>query len=345
MTTPIKQKENGEFYLLKKPKGWDSEYADNLINYLNLISPLFNKAKEKSEFEFACTFIAFRGLQEPGWDPFENTIDIFEKIGSIKISDEVSKINLFLWVYGHIIEASEPYEIFANFLRIIDGQRYSIYNFPDKDRGKYKAPQFPADKIETLTELAEKVNMKDCLIPINDIFNKELRNGIFHSDYSLHQGGLRIHRNNRELSRAETHTLINKSLAYFQAIKFLYYKAISDYKSPVTIALPAEFNTPTGIVRVRKGYGLIGIRDNWSSEQLAQGRIPFSIGKYKWHELEILKHDHTVDLLPEDTTQKLWERYSKLYKWVPNFLRSSLNKLYKKKLNALQEKLIMSARH
>lgn len=342
MKDPIKQRDTGEFYLPKKPKTWDKEYAESFIKYLNLIFPVFKQAKEKSEFEFICTLIAFRGLQDPGWDPFENTIEIFEKINSVKTPDEISKINLYIWVYGHIIEASEPYEMLANLLRIIDGQRYSTTNFPDKDRGRHKVPQFPAAKIDALTTLAEKVNMQDCLIPINEIYDRELRNGIFHSDYSIYAGGLRIQKGYRELTRAETHTLINKSLGYFEAFKYLFNKSVSDYKEPIRIPMPAEFNIQTGIVRVRKGHGVIGVRDGWTREELAQGRSPLSLGKYKLHELEITKLDHTVDLFPEDTTQKLYDLYYKLYKWTPKFLRGRLNKWYKKKLKATEEKLIRS---
>lgn len=342
MKNPIIQNANGKFRFYKTPKNWNTDYATNLIRYLNLINPLFDKAKKKSQFEFISTLIAFRGLEDPGWDPFENTIEIFESIGKLKVKGEVQKINLFLWVYGHIIEASEPYEIFANFFRIIDGRRYSITNFPDKNRGKHKVPQFPPEKIEILTEIANKVNMADCLIPIKEIYDRDLRNGIFHSDYSIYDGGVRVHRNYKELNRDQTYLLINKALAYFEAIKYLYKKSISDYTEPIEIDLPKGFHSKKGIVMVRKGYGVIGVKDNWKKEQLTQGLIPFRIGKFKWHELKILERDQTISFLPYDKTQDVWDTYKRLRKLTPKFLRKHLNDWYDKKIKETEKKIIIN---
>ncbi len=341
MKDPLKLNNDGVFEFHKQPKNWNSDYSQNLIRYLNLIYPLFSKAKDSSDFEFISTLIAFRGLQDPGWDPFDNTIDIFESIGSLKMKGESQKINLHLWMYGHIIEASEPYEILSNFLRIVDGHRYNPFtNFPDKDRGKYKIPQFPAEKIDILTELAEKVDMADCLIPISEIFDKDLRNGIFHSDYSIYNGGVRVHRNYKELNRDQTYILLNKSLAYFEAIKYLYKKSISDYNEPMEIDLPDGFSSDKGIVMVRKGYGVIGLKDNFSKEELNRGRIPFRLGKFKWHELEILKKDQTISFMPIDKTQTVWKQYDRFRKLTPKAIRKYWNYWYSWKLKKTQNQLI-----
>lgn len=48
-----------------------------------------------------------------------------------KIRDFETQRYLFLWLYGHIIEASEPYEIAANLITIIDGERFNINNFKE----------------------------------------------------------------------------------------------------------------------------------------------------------------------------------------------------------------------
>lgn len=71
--TEIKQNSDGKFELIGSAKNWDSSYAENLTKYINLIHPLFKKAKETSEFEFISSLIAVRRLQEPGWNTFDNT--------------------------------------------------------------------------------------------------------------------------------------------------------------------------------------------------------------------------------------------------------------------------------
>jgi hypothetical protein len=73
---------NGEFTFKSLSKNTSKDFADNLIRYLNFIYPLFEKAKEKSDFEFICTLLHVRGIQE-SLDTFENTITIFDSINQI----------------------------------------------------------------------------------------------------------------------------------------------------------------------------------------------------------------------------------------------------------------------
>ncbi len=284
------------------------------------------------------SLLGIRGLQGPGWDTFENTIQIFDSISPLKIKDEFSKINLHLWVYGHIIEASEPYELYANFLRIIDGQRYANNNFPDKDRGKCKVHQFPIEKIETLNKLASNYNLQNCLIPLNEIFDKDLRNSIFHSDYSIYKGCLRIRKPLKGFSRTETYDLINRSMAYFQALKFLFEKSISDYKEPKDISLPDEFGAKMGKVIVRKNYGVVGLCDN--IDILPQGALPFRVGKFKDYEIVMLNQNNRLYLLPEDKTEIAWKQYNRLYTICPKILRKYLNTWNFKRINRIKNKLI-----
>jgi hypothetical protein len=340
---PIAINENGEFHFKIKTKGWNSDYAVSLIKYLNLLHPAFSKAKNRSDFEFITTLLGFRGMQDAGWDPFENTITIFNNISTLKPKDEQTKINLFLWVYGHIIEASEPYEILANFFRIINGERFSINNFPDIDRGKYQVPMFPAQKIDRLQELAEKINMQECLVPIKEIFNRQLRNGIFHSDYSIYKGGVRIKKDYLKLNADETYMILNKALAYIEAFKFLYNKSISDYKRSIEIPLPEGFFSPKGVVMVRKNHGVVGLKDNWTKEQLSLGCMPFRLSKLKLHERLILDIDPTIADFPVDKTESLHDLYIKLRSWVPKPFKHLVDSWYNKELKSTQKRLISEA--
>jgi hypothetical protein len=334
----IIQDKRGLFVLTGSTKKWDSFYSKKLLEYINLLFPIFDKAKNVSEFEFIFSLLGFRGLQGPGWDTFDNTIQFFDSIESIKIKDEFSKINFHLWVYGHIIEASEPYELYANFFRIIDGERYTINNFPDKDRGKHKVPQFPVEKIEALNEIALKLGLQDCLIPLNEVFDKDLRNSIFHSDYSIYKGSIRTRKPIKEFSRNETYDILNKGVAYFQALKFLYEKSISDYKEPKDVILPIDFNAPTGKIIVRKNFGVVGLCDD--IDILPIGAPPFRVGKFKDYEIEILNKNKRLYILPEDKIEKAFKTYNQLYSICPKFLRKYLNNWNHRRVNNIKYKLI-----
>ena len=59
---------------------WNSIHRESLLKYLNCLDPLFEKAKTTSEFEFMCTLLRVEGIKSAGWDPWENTVDVFDNI-------------------------------------------------------------------------------------------------------------------------------------------------------------------------------------------------------------------------------------------------------------------------
>jgi hypothetical protein len=293
-----------------------------LLNYINSFSPLFDKAKIKSEFEFILTLLRFRGLQDPGWDPWENTIKTFNNLMRLlkRIKEFETKRHLSLWLYCHIVEASEPYEIIANLINIIDDGRFKISNFPDKQRGNYKIPQYPSEKINKLVKMSEKINMSDSVFPFKDIFDKELRNAISHSDYSLYKGEVRINKKDLKIYKhEEIQALINKAIAYFDAIKFLISLHIHSYQKPKVIPVHSEFSQDPqekAITIIRKDYGLVGIKDNWTEEELKRGKIPFRIGRFHKYELELLNKDQFLTILPKDKIKRI----NNILKILPKFI-------------------------
>jgi hypothetical protein len=337
----LKLNEKGQHEITYVSKSTNKDFTSHLIEYLNKLKPLFDKAKESNEFEYACSLIGFKGLSDPGWDTFDNTVEIFDSVNRLKnkTKDSFTKLNLFLWVYGHIIEASRPYELYANLLRIIDGKSYIINNFPDKVRGNHTVPQFPIEKIEHLEELATKVKMESVLDPVKDIFDKNLRNSIFHSDYSIYQKEIRAY---KRFSSDETYLILNKALAYFESFKILYFQAIKDYSESKLVELPSRFSFKNGALIVRKDHGLIGFKDNHTKEQLKAGALPFRMGTFKYHELEILKRDSTVCNMPIDITQKYIDLYNKYINLIPRFLEKPINRIFRKMIRNIQIYLIVN---
>ena len=52
------------------------------------------------------------------------------------------------------------------------------------------------------------------------------------------------------------------------------------------------------MVIVREGYGATGLKDSWSTDQLAAGKIPFRLGHFYRDEVEALDKDHALAKLP-----------------------------------------------
>lgn len=310
--------------------GWNAAYKKELLNALNSFGPVFSAAKQKSEFEFISALLRVRGVIGPGWDPWENTVEVVEKMqGLHEKADYESSVHLLLWIYGHIVEASEPYEILMNMLGIAGGGRWLIKNFQDRTfkNGK-KNPLSPSEKIEILRTRAKQVGQSAGMAPLNGLVDKNLRNAIFHSDYSTHNGNVRISQPSKEYSRDEIYSMANHAIAYFEAIKFLIKTARAEYKKPKVVSVPVQFSgdrDEQAITMVREGEGLIGIKDNWTAEEIQKGKIPFRFGRFHQYELKMLAQDETIVKFPVSRVH----RANRLLKYLPKFVSVPLAKKLK----------------
>lgn len=295
--------ENGTIIPYKVPHDINETYLEAVTRYLNYLEPLFEKAREKSEVQFIITLLHFRGMESEGWDPYENSLRIYEVIQDTiqKSKNSDLRINLSLWLYGHIVEASEPYEVIANLLNIIDGGAFITNNFPKKQIGNRLRSLYPREKIEILEVKANKVGIPEVVVPIKDIYDSELRNAVFHSDYAVYEGGVRLRNPDKEYSHKKTLEIINKSFAYHEVMKNLLSASRASYTEPVVIEDASSISDDPECkitVIMRKGHGVIGFRDSWTDEEIKMGKIPFYLGRRYAYEKRYI--DKRIALLPRD---------------------------------------------
>jgi len=228
-------------------------------------------------------------------------------------------------LYGHIVEASEPYEILANLINVCEGGRFHVNNFPNKVGGKYRIPQSPSEKIDKLEEMASKIDMCNCVFPLKDVFDRDLRNAIFHSDYSLYEGEVRIRKPRKLYSHDEIMEIMNKGLAYFNAFVSIFNAYVRSYDEPKVIGVHKDFGghpNEEAVTIIRKGHGLAGIKDNWTREELKRGHIPFRIGRFSRYETKLLKENRLLATLPASRT----ERINKILRILPKFISKRIAK-------------------
>jgi hypothetical protein len=72
--------DDGKLTTNNLPKKWNTSYSESVVNYLNKLEPLFDKAQEKSEFDFILTLLRFRGIQSAGHDPYENSVETIDAL-------------------------------------------------------------------------------------------------------------------------------------------------------------------------------------------------------------------------------------------------------------------------
>ena len=289
-------------------------HREALERYLNAFDCAFVAAAGCSEFEFIqSAILRVRGLQGPGWDPYQTTIRAIDAL--VKIHEGIEKNNaegarhLRLWIYGHIVEAAEPYEILANLIDVALGGRFLVSRFPNRGRtATYSGrPQTPGEKIAQIEAAAEAAGIPQVAIPLREVWDRELRNAVFHADYSFHGPELRLFDPVRVYPIEDELRLVNRALAYHEALKALIDEHRASYTEPRQIPVPPGYSDdPDEIatIMVKDGRGVIGLKDSWTREQLVAGKVPFCLGRFTPRDAALRIQDPTLARFPAEDREE-----------------------------------------
>jgi len=319
---------------MNKEKKWEVKnkkinlfLKKKIIEYLDCIDPLFMKAKNINEFDFICAIVDIKENLEAGWDPWEEILNIFYFFSKLikKVKYYEYTVYIMLWMYGLAVEASFPYKLIANLMNIILGFRYNLDPF-NYSRGKNKKIIYPNEKLKFLTKISKKISMDNCMFPFYETFDKDLRNAIFHADFTVYKGEVRINLGNSSkkiYSQEEMQKIINKTIAFLVTFENIisYYK--QSYESPKIIDTPSEAgfdDNEKAVTILRSGEGLIGLKDTFTNEEVKNGKIPWHFGKFRKYEVEILKHNHGNNILPKDRFKKV----DTIIKYCPQLFKKKL---------------------
>jgi hypothetical protein len=238
-------------------------YVEALPRYLTMFDPAFTCAHDRCEFEFLLSLFRVRGVQGPGWDPYETTLRAIPAL--VKVHEQIKELeparHLQLWIYGHILEASEPYELLMNLIHVANGGRFGIDRFPPRSSGR---PLSPGEKIDEIKKASYAAGIPEVAAPLIEIWNRDFRNAIFHADYTLHGGEVRTVRPTNVYAHDQVMTLVNRAIAYHDALAGLYRVHIESYSESKIIKVSPGFSEDPeehAIVIVREGYGAVGLKD------------------------------------------------------------------------------------
>lgn len=187
-------------------------YAEAMPRYLTIFDEIFTTAKRMNELEFLFCLFRVKGVENAGWDPYQTTLESMPALldGANTIQNDTAARHLQLWIYGYIVGASDPYEMIANLLEVARGRHYAWNsNFPAIKSG---APQSPGNKIRGIEELGIAAKLPNAAIPLKEVWHRELRNAVFHSDYIIYGSEVRILNPSRTFSDDEVLTLVNRAL-------------------------------------------------------------------------------------------------------------------------------------
>lgn len=127
---------------------------------LVVLKPLFVKAQATDEVEFGCSLLRIRGIEDAGWDPLVESNALIKQILSFIQAplDERLKVWLLLFLYCHVTEMDDLYNIIGNLLRVCRGEKYNIIPFDGKLHPSGKPADTPYTKVIRLAEWANGID-------------------------------------------------------------------------------------------------------------------------------------------------------------------------------------------
>lgn len=174
-------------------------YMDfSTVNPPTLIRTLFERTKAADEFEFCSTLLRLRGIEDAGWDPQHESLELSHQLMSLQNAplEQDFKLRLALFLYCHLTEMSDIYNIPANMFHIISGGRYSMIPFNIGLQQGQNPSTSPSGKVRKLKVLAEALNMQELGEVFEEMIVKEVRNAFYHSDYILTNESFNIRHGN-----------------------------------------------------------------------------------------------------------------------------------------------------
>src|SRR4029077_1889393 len=199
---------------------------------------------------------------------------------------ERTRARLALISYCHATEMDFPYWLLTNLLRLRLGQKYNMNPFRDLEKtiGKKGVPRLkpatPLQKIRRVTELVEGAKLPDVGTALEEIYDNVIRNAVYHSDYTLHRGELRLLGNPRYSKKQGCFTgvveldelveIINNAFAFYSALLTLYERArtlLGDFKNAF---LPFDPHYKGLLELVFESSKLIGFRAYWPNGTLSE---------------------------------------------------------------------------
>lgn len=255
-------------------------YIEAVPRYFRSFERLFSRAQEASEFEFILALLRVKDEEGADWDPYETTPDAFARIGAIvrTTSDFRTRRHLELWLYGHMLEATEPHGLIANMLTIASGGRYSPQPFPPKlSKGGAAVDLTPGERIRRIVNLSKEVGLPDTSLPLTESWDRLLRNAVFHSDYVLTGGEVRLTKPPRLYTNDDWQRLLNRAAAYHESLTRVHAAFVGSYVTPRLIDASPEFGGGKAQVLVAEGYGLVGLEDTFTEADVRAGAIPWRV--------------------------------------------------------------------
>lgn len=354
-------------------------FRERVRHYAEELNPLFDCAPHMAShrfFEFVCVLTRAGGVHGPDWDPWHESQATLDDLGNLATLDlpkelfpkpETTRVRLSLLSYCHLTEMDFPYSLIANLLRIRLGQKYDMMPFRDlyqPYRGKKNLPfqkvrpPSPRKKTERIKELAGRADLAPVGQALESILDSPIRNAVYHSDYAISDGELRL-RNEFRFSRkrgygsqvvewAELEELFRDTFAFHTALFSLYDRCLKSFGDFDGAVIPYDGHYK-GLLQLLfdAGARLCGFRVYWPNGTLGEyrrigsassgvnlsfdpdGSINFMVGLYasrpgKFSPLVESAEEPVYPQVPGTSVRPYWPADVKVYKLDAGTLKTPM---------------------
>ena len=165
------------------------------------VHSLWRTSFERRPFDALCTLLRVSGMQDAGWDAFEESDEAFNDYNwhlgakSDDLSDK-SHWRIGLLMYCQACEMSVVHSTLANLLRIQLDQPYHMNPLGSLGRADKKRmfkwyPPSAKVKWQKIRNMAMEARTADLVRLIDNVYNDTVRNAFSHSDYIIGEENFR----------------------------------------------------------------------------------------------------------------------------------------------------------
>lgn len=234
------------------------DYMTEFRRYADVLNSLFDPTPHMRQdrlFELVCTLVRAAGMQDAGWDArleSEAVLDDLQSLANLDLppdkfmSPERTRMRLWLLAYCHLTEMDLPYSLLANLLHLRLGHKYQINPFADlarvvgkKTKRPKSMPASPNQKIVRIIQLSKEVSLTGVGDAMHEIHDGIIRNAVYHSDYVIYNGQVRLLKDSRLSARERCYTpvieadeleeLFCRTFAFYGAFFSLYERSLKSF--------------------------------------------------------------------------------------------------------------------
>jgi hypothetical protein len=280
------------------------DYLAALPRYLTAFERLAQAAKRVDEAQFVMALLSVRGMQDSGWDPYEMTIQGIRAATRLhnETDDRLAARHLQLWIYGHTLKpryrtsprqpGSDQHRRAGGYGPLPEARAAPEpweEDLPDRRMGRSGGHQAVA-----------------YLLP--QIWDVELRNAVFHSDYTIQATEIRLPGAGERRSLEGLAILTGKASAYHDGVLGVRRYHLESYAEPKRVRggaiTPGNPDEELEVI-VREGEGAIGLKDTSTASERAAGGISFRYcTKVTQEEVAMLNSNPDLARLPARPTER-----------------------------------------